>query len=86
MPGMSTGQLNVAGTRCLRSLLGRGDGFAALLRGELDGLAILVARINGETVIDRPLEVVFGFVSEESNQPRYNPQMLSVEKLSPGNV
>jgi hypothetical protein len=43
-----------------------------------------MARINGEIVIDRPREVVFDFVSDECNEPRYNPQMLSVEKLSPG--
>ena len=45
-----------------------------------------MARINGEIVIDRPLEVVFDFVSDECNEPRYNPQMLSVEKLSPGPI
>ena len=45
-----------------------------------------MARINGEIVIDRPLEVVFDFVSDERNEPRYNPQMLSVEKLSPGPI
>ena len=43
-----------------------------------------MARINGEIVLDRPLEVVFHFVSDECNEPRYNPQMISVEKLSPG--
>jgi hypothetical protein len=45
-----------------------------------------VARINGEIIIDRPLEDVFDFVSDECNEPRYNPQMLSVEKLSPGPI
>jgi hypothetical protein len=29
---------------------------------------------------------VFDFVSDECNEPRYNPQMLSVEKLSPGPI
>ena len=45
-----------------------------------------MARINGEIVIERPLEVVFYFVSDERNEPSYNPQMLSVEKLSPGPI
>lgn len=45
-----------------------------------------MARINGEIVIDRPREVVFDFVADECNEPRYNPQMLSVEKLSPGPI
>jgi hypothetical protein len=45
-----------------------------------------LARVNGEIVIDRPLDSVFDFVSDECNEPRYNPQMLSVEKLSPGPV
>lgn len=43
-----------------------------------------MARIHGEITIDRPVEEVFDFVSDECNEPRYNPQMLSVEKLSPG--
>lgn len=45
-----------------------------------------MARISGEIVIDRSVEDVFDFVSDECNEPRYNPQMLSVEKLSPGPI
>ena len=37
-----------------------------------------MARINGEILIDRPREAVFDFVSDECNEPRYNPQMLWV--------
>jgi hypothetical protein len=29
---------------------------------------------------------VFDFVADERNEPRYNPRMLRVEKLSPGPV
>jgi hypothetical protein len=43
-------------------------------------------QIHGEITIDRPVEEVFDFVSDECNEPRYNPQMLSVEKLSPGPI
>ena len=45
-----------------------------------------MARIHGEVVIGRPIEDVFDFVADERNEPRYNPQMLSVEKLSPGPI
>lgn len=45
-----------------------------------------MALIHGEITIDRPAEQVFDFVSDERNEPRYNPQMLSVEKLSPGPI
>ena len=42
-----------------------------------------VARIEGEIVIHRPIAEVFDFVSDERNEPRYNPQMISVEQLTP---
>lgn len=45
-----------------------------------------MARVCGEIVIDCPVETVFDFVADECNEPRYNPQMLSVEKLTPGPV
>ncbi len=45
-----------------------------------------MAQIHGEITIDRPVEEVFDFVSDQCNEPRYNPQMLSVEKLSPGPI
>lgn len=45
-----------------------------------------MARVAGEIVIDRALEEVFDFVADERNEPRYNPQMLSVEKVSPGPI
>jgi uncharacterized protein YndB with AHSA1/START domain len=43
-----------------------------------------MARIDGEIVINRPVEEVFDFVADERNEPRYNPGMLRAEKLSPG--
>ena len=45
-----------------------------------------MARIHGEIMIDRRVEEVFDFVSDQCNEPSYNPQMLSVEKLSPGPI
>jgi Polyketide cyclase / dehydrase and lipid transport/Fasciclin domain len=45
-----------------------------------------MARIDGEIVINRPVEEVFDFAADERNEPRYNPRMLSSEQLSPGPV
>jgi uncharacterized protein YndB with AHSA1/START domain len=45
-----------------------------------------MAHINGEITINRPVQEVFDFVADERNEPRYNPRMLSAEKLSPGPV
>jgi hypothetical protein len=45
-----------------------------------------MARIDGEIVINRPVEEVFDFAADERNEPRYNPRMLRCEKLSPGPV
>jgi hypothetical protein len=38
--------------------------------------------VTGQIVIERPAEDVFDFVSDERTEPQYNPEMLSVEKLS----
>jgi carbon monoxide dehydrogenase subunit G len=45
-----------------------------------------MARIEGEVVINRPVEEVFDFVADERNEPRFNQRMLRAEKLSPGPV
>ncbi len=45
-----------------------------------------VVRIKGEIVINRPVEEVFDFVSDERNEPRYNPQMIRVEQVSGGPI
>ena len=45
-----------------------------------------MGRIEGEIVIGRPVEVVFDYVAEQSNEPRYNPQMVRAEKITPGPV
>jgi carbon monoxide dehydrogenase subunit G len=43
-------------------------------------------RVEGNIVINRPLEEVFDFVADERNEPRYNPQMTRAEKISPGPI
>ncbi len=45
-----------------------------------------MARIDGEIVIHRPVDEVFDVVADERNEPRYNPEMLRVEKISPGPI
>ena len=45
-----------------------------------------MARIDGDLVINRPVDEVFDFVAEERNEPRYNPRIRRAEKLSPGPI
>jgi hypothetical protein len=39
--------------------------------------------IDGEIVIERPVEDVFDFVADERNEPHFNPRMSRVELLTP---
>lgn len=45
-----------------------------------------MAHIDGEILINRPVEDVFDFVADERNEPRYNPRMLRAEKISSGPI
>jgi Polyketide cyclase / dehydrase and lipid transport len=45
-----------------------------------------MATINGEILISRPVDVVFDYVADQSNEPRYNPRMVRAEKITPGPV
>jgi uncharacterized protein YndB with AHSA1/START domain len=45
-----------------------------------------MVRIEGEIVIHRPVDEVFDFVADERNEPRYNPRILRVHKLTPGPI
>jgi uncharacterized protein YndB with AHSA1/START domain len=45
-----------------------------------------MVRIEGEIVINRPVEDVFDFVADERNEPRYNPQMRMAEQISDGPI
>jgi uncharacterized protein YndB with AHSA1/START domain len=42
--------------------------------------------IEGEICINRPVEEVFEVVADERNEPRYNPRLLWVEKISSGAI
>jgi len=43
-------------------------------------------RVEGQIIIDRPVEEVFDYVADERNEPQYNPQMTKAEKVTPGPV
>ena len=45
-----------------------------------------MAQIEGEIIIDRPIENVFDFVANECNEPLYNEEMLSAEQVTDGPV
>lgn len=45
-----------------------------------------MARIEGGIIIDRPVEAVFDYVADQSNEPQYNPQMVRAEKITAGPV
>ena len=42
--------------------------------------------IEGEIIIERPVEEVFDFVADERHEPLYNPRMVRAEKLSAGPI
>jgi hypothetical protein len=45
-----------------------------------------MARIEGEIVIGRPVDVVFDYVADQRNEPQYNPRMVQAEKITAGPV
>lgn len=45
-----------------------------------------MARVEGEIVIGRPVDVVFDDVADQSNEPQYNPQVVRAEKITAGPV
>jgi uncharacterized protein YndB with AHSA1/START domain len=47
---------------------------------------LVSTRVEGEIVINRPVDEVFDFVADERNEPRFNPHMVSVTKISDGPV
>ncbi len=46
----------------------------------------VMASIEGEIVIGRPPDVVFDYVADQRNEPRYNPSMVRAEKITAGPV
>ena len=45
-----------------------------------------MVRVEGEIVINRPVEEVFDFVADERNEPRYNPRMRRADQLTEGPI
>ena len=45
-----------------------------------------MARIEGEIVIGRPVDVVFDHVADQGNEPQYNLRMVRAEKIIAGPV
>ncbi len=45
-----------------------------------------MARIEGQITIGRPVEVVFDYVADQTNEPRYNPKMVRAEKETAGPI
>jgi uncharacterized protein YndB with AHSA1/START domain len=41
-----------------------------------------MARVRGEILIHRPVEMVFDYVADQRNEPVYNPRMLQSEKIT----
>jgi len=41
-----------------------------------------MARVEGEAIIGRPVDVVLGYVADQSNEPQYNPQKVRAEKIT----
>lgn len=42
--------------------------------------------IEGEITIGRPVDVVFDYVADQTNEPRYNPAMVRAEKQTSGPI
>ena len=45
-----------------------------------------MVQVNGEIVIERPLEEVFDFVANQVNEPQYNPEMRIAKKTTEGPI
>ncbi|WP_026453067.1 SRPBCC family protein [Saccharomonospora iraqiensis] len=45
-----------------------------------------MARIEGAITIVCPVETVFDYVADQTHEPRYNPIMVRVEKLTTGEI
>jgi Polyketide cyclase / dehydrase and lipid transport len=45
-----------------------------------------MAKIEGEILIGRPVDVVFDYVADQSNELHYNPQMVRAEKITAGPI
>ncbi len=46
----------------------------------------MAGRFEGTTVIDRPIEEVFAFLSDGTNDPKFSPRVLEIRKTTDGPV
>ena len=46
----------------------------------------MAGRFEGTTVIDRPIEAVFAFLSDGTNDPKFSPRVLEIAKTTDGPV
>jgi carbon monoxide dehydrogenase subunit G len=42
--------------------------------------------VEGDILINRPIDEVFDFVADERNEPKYNPRMTVAEMVTPGPI
>lgn len=45
-----------------------------------------MVKIEGEIVIDLPVETVFDYVADQTHEPGYNPRMVRAEKITTGPI
>lgn len=45
-----------------------------------------MAKVKGEITIRRPVEAVFDYVADQTNEPEYNPNMVRAEKDTAGPI
>jgi uncharacterized protein YndB with AHSA1/START domain len=45
-----------------------------------------MARVSGEFLINRPVEMVFDYVADQRNELAYNPRMVRSEKITEGPI
>src|SRR5215204_1626267 len=45
-----------------------------------------MARVTGEILINRPVEMVFDYVADQRNELAYNPRMVRSEKITGGPI
>jgi Polyketide cyclase / dehydrase and lipid transport len=45
-----------------------------------------MVRVEGDIIIERPVDEVFDFVADESNEPKYNPRMTRADMITTGPV
>ncbi len=45
-----------------------------------------MATVTGDILVRRPVEVVFDYVADQTNEPSYNPQMTSSVKITDGPI